>query len=402
MSIIKRKPAEKPKPLSVQIKEAGLRAELDEIERVANLKRAEELAAAQFEREKADRERDKVRAEWTKQDRTERRTFDTERYREFLDRSVPYVPLVLVNLAAVVGQVGWALGNLEIGEPGTVLRWFAAIMFGAVAESIALFLQFYANRALLNRDSAGSLYLSTFVVAGMVAAVNFSHWSKPAEGEFFGDPNATAIIFALCSFSSPWLWRIHNRAEYREKLKAAGEIDPRGVKLAMIKKILYPVRSFRTVRLAAWKNETNPVRAVEMYEAQRVARAEVRAAKKRAKAQAKADKDAAKQAEKAAKEIAKAPESPEPAETPKAAEKPAERPAPAVNGSRDWTKHSRWNEAVGVAQSIKDSGEKLTVAKVCDQLGIKNKALPGAVVRYVNGEGNGSTNGHGPAVSDPA
>jgi len=243
----------------------------------------------------------------------------------------------------------------------------------------------------------------------MVAAVNFSHWSKPAEGEFFGEPNATAIIFALCSFSSPWLWRIHNRAEYREKLKKAGEIDPRGVKLAMIKKVLYPVRSFRTIRLAAWKNETNPVRAVEMYEAQRVARAEVRAAKKRVREEEKAAKKAAqiekanaKAAEKAAKEIEKAPESPEPAETPKVAQKPAERPAPAVNGSRDWTRHSRWNEAVGVAQSIKDSGDKLTVQKVCDQLGIKNKALPGAVVRYVNAEGNGSTNGHGPAVSDPA
>ena len=387
MNILKRKPAEKPKPISAQIKEAAQLAELEEIRRAAAIKREEELAAARFEKEKADRERDAVRAEWTSKDRTERKQFDAERYRAVLNKAVPYLPLVLVNIAAVIGQVGWALDHLDIGEPGGILRWFAAIMFGSTAESIALFLQYYAARALMNRDSAASLYLGTFLVAGLVAAVNFSHWSNPAEGEFFGEINATAVIFALCSFISPWLWRIHNRAEYREKLKAAGEIDTRAVKLSMARKVMYPIRSFRTVRLAAWYGETNPAKAVEMYENQRIARATVKAAK---------------QAQKAAKKIEKAPESPEPAESPETVTAAPERPAPAVNGSRDWTKHSRWNEAVGVAQSIKDSGEKLTVAKVCDQLGIKNKALPGAVVRYVNAEGNGSTNGHGPAVSDPA
>jgi chemotaxis protein histidine kinase CheA len=398
MSIIKRKPAEKPKPLSARIKEAAQLAELEEIERAAAIKREEELAAARFEKEKADRERDKVRAEWTSQDRTERKQFDAERYRAVLNKAVPYLPLVLVNIAAVIGQVGWALDHLAIGDAGSPLRWFAAIMFGSTAESIALFLQYYAARALMNRDSAASLYLGTFLVAGLVAAVNYSHWSNPAEGQFFGTVNATAVIFALCSFISPWLWRIHNRAEYREKLKAAGEIDTRAVKLSMARKVMYPIRSFRTIRLAAWYGETNPAKAVEMYENQRIARATVKAAKQAEKAQAKA----AKQAEKDAKKIEKAPESPEPAESPEPVTAAPERPAPAANGSRDWTRHSRWNEAVGVAQSIKDSGEKLTVAKVCDQLGIKNKALPGAVVRYVNGEGNGSTNGHGPAVSDPA
>lgn len=391
MNILKRKPAEKPKPISVRIKEAAQLAELEEIQRANAIKREEELAAARFEREKADRERDAVRAEWTSKDRTERRTFDAERYRRVLDKAVPYIPLVLVNIAAVIGQVGWALDHLEIGEPGGLLRWFAAIMFGSTAESIALFLQYYAARALMNRDSAASLYVGTFLVAGLVAAVNFSHWSNPAENEFFGKVNATAVIFALCSFISPWLWRIHNRAEYREKLKAAGEIDTRAVKLSMARKIMYPIRSFRTIRLAAWYGETNPAKAVEMYENQRIARATVKAAK-----------DAAKKAEKAAKEIDKAPESPEPAESPEPVTAAPERPAPAVNGSRDWTKHTRWNEALGIAQSIKDSGDKLTVQKVCDQLGIKNKSLPMAVIKHINSEGNGSTNGHGPAVSDPA
>jgi hypothetical protein len=388
------KTPEKPKPISVRIKEAAQLAELEEVQRAAAIKRDEELAAARFEKEKADRERDTVRAEWTKRDRTERKQFDATRYREFLDRAVPYIPLVLVNIAAVIGQVGWALDHLAIGEPGGLLRWFAAIMFGSTAESIALFLQYYAARALMNRDSAASLYVGTFLVAGLVATVNYSHWSNPAENEFFGKVNATAVIFALCSFISPWLWRIHNRAEYREALKAAGEIDTRAVKLSMARKIMYPIRSFRTIRLAAWYGETNPAKAVEMYENQRIARATVKAAKITAKQ--------AEKAQKAAKKIEKTPESPEPIETPKAAEKPAERPASAVNGSRDWTKHSRWNEAVGVAQSIKDSGDKLTVQKVCDQLGIKNKSLPMAAIKYINSEGNGSTNGHGPAVSDPA
>jgi hypothetical protein len=399
MNILKKRTPEKPKPISARIKEAAQLAELEEIERAAAIKRDEALAAAQFEREQADRDRDKVRADWKKRDRTERKQFDATRYREFLDRAVPYLPLVLVNMAAVIGQVGWALEHLEIGTAGSPLRWFASFMFGATAESIALFLQYYANRALRNRDSAASLYLAAFLVAGLVAAVNFSHWSNPAEGEFFGTPNATGVIFAVCSFSSPWLWRIHNRAEYREVLKAAGEIDSRAVKLSLSRKIMHPYRSFMVIWDASWDGTQTPAEAVAKFEAKRNARIAAKVEREARKQAAKAQK----QAEKNAKAD---PETSEPTEPAKPAPTVSEPSVPTgSNGSaagRDWTKHARWNEAVAVAQSIKDSGDKLTVSKVCVQLNIKNKSLPMAAIKHVNAEGNGSANGHGPAVSHTA
>lgn len=339
------------------IKDAEARAALDKINR-----------AMAFERETEERERARVRQAETLKDKAEKRRIDTTEVRAFMNKAVPYVPLFLVNVAAITGQIGWALDHLEIGTPGTGLRWFAATMFGVTAESIALFLQYYANRALLNRDSAASLYLAAFLVAGLVAAVNFSHWSNPVEGMFFGKANATAVIFALCSFASPWLWRIHNRAEYREALRSAGEIDSRAVKLSMARKIMYPIRSFKVIRLAAWYGETNPVKAVEMYETQRVAKATVRAAEKSAKGS-----------------------SPElGASVPAAGETSvsvAHGNGSAPSTRRDMTGHARWAEAVGIVQSMKDSGVRPTAEKVCAEMNLKNKSLPLAAIRYVRDGG---------------
>lgn len=239
-----------------KIKALENQIELDEIAR-----------RAAFDREQEEHERNMWRANVAEVKMARKRQIKTENVRAFMNRAVPYVPLVLVNLAAITGQVGWALDHLTIGGSGTALRWFVALMFGSTAESIALFLQFYANRALRNRDSAGALYLGAFVVAGLVASVNFSHWSNPKPTEFFGTVNATAVVFALCSFASPWLWRIHSRAENREILKAAGEIDTRGVKLSLSRKIWHPVWSIQVISFSAWSGTTNPAEAVAEWEA---------------------------------------------------------------------------------------------------------------------------------------
>ncbi len=340
------------------IKDARARIELEKIE-----------AEAAFAKEIDDALRARQRQARQAKDKVAKKKIDSAKYRAIVNRLVPYAPLVGVNVAAITGQIGWALAHLEIGESGTPLRWFAAILFGSIAESIALFLQFYANRAILNRDAAGALYLAAFMVAGLVAAVNYSHWSKPTGTDFFGEPNATAVVFALFSFISPWLWRIHNRAEFRETLRAAGEIDPRGVKLSAVRKIMYPVRSFGVVRLAAWYGETNPVRAVEMYETRRVARETVKAAEKAAKLHAKENK-------------AVAPATPEtPSEAaPKAVSSTA-------NGTgRDMTQHAKWNTGVAEYTASLDAGSPMNTRQLAAALGQRNKVLASAIIRHVKTE----------------
>lgn len=375
--MFKSKTPEKPRTLAQQIKDAELKAQLDAIER-----------KAAFERENEERERDRIRQAETIKDKVERKKIDTAQARAFMNKAVPYAPLFLVNVAAITGQIGWALDHLAIGEPGTVLRWFAAIMFGVTAESIALFLQYYANRALLNRDSAASLYLAAFATAGLVAAVNFSHWSAPAEGEFFGKVNATAVIFALCSFASPWLWRIHNRAEYREALRAAGEIDSRAVKLSMARKIMYPIRSFQVIRLAAWQGETNPAKAVEMYETRRIAKATVRAADKTRR-----------EAEKAQGKVNKEVEAPAPVETPKPVSVNHSAGNGSLNGRRDLTAHAKWNDGMATYAASVDSGSPLNTRELAAAIGQKNKVLASAIIRAYKAEKEAQANvNSGPAT----
>lgn len=346
----------------IAIKDAEAKARLDEIER-----------AARFKREQEERERDQWRASVETEKKTETEKIKSDRFRKTMNKAVPYAPLFLVNTAAITGQIGWALENLAIGEPGTPLRWLVALIFGVTVESIALFLQYYANRALLNRDSAASLYVSAFMVAGIVAALNFSHWSNPIDGEFFGSPNSTAVAFALCSFASPWLWRIHNRAEFRETLRANGEIDARAVKLSAARKIMYPIRSFQVIRLAAWQGETNPARAVEMYETRRIAKAEVKAAKDRAKA-AKADKT----------EPAKAVEATS-TPSPNGQVRPVPPASPKANG-RDMSAHAKWNDGLATYSASLDAGSPLNTRELAAALGQKNKVLASAIIRHVKAE----------------
>lgn len=358
--MFKSKTPEKPKPLAVQIKEAEQKAKLDEIER-----------AAQFEREKEERERNKVRATWHTEDETVQKRLDTEKMRAFMARTVPFAPLVLVNLAAITGQVGWAYNHLEIGDAGSILRAIVAGLFGMTAESIALFLQFYANRALRNRDSAASLYLSAFLVAGLVASLNFSHWSNPAEGEFFGSPNATAISFALCSFISPWLWRIKDRAAHREELKNAGEIDVRAVKLSMSRKIMHPLRSFMVVWYASWDGVTSPAEAVANYEKKR-------------------EEKKALKAEEAAKKAQKPSESDEEPKPVVESEKPANKPEkPSENRTNgDLRQDARYAKGVEIyRKSLEGPGRPLSQRDLADALGMKNRVLAAQIIKDVK-EGN--------------
>lgn len=236
-------------------KDLELRIELDEIER-----------AAKFQREQQEHERNAWRRDVAEIDTTTEKIKLVERWQARGRKMIPYIPLGIVNLSALQGQFSWALEHLKVGDPGTFVRVIAALIYAVAVESISLFLQYYANRALKNRDSAGLLYLSAFLVASLVSTINFSHYHDPRAQLWDLSAQATAYAVALCSLISPWLWRIHSRAEHREALKAAGEIDSRGVKLSLSRKIWHPVKSIRVIRFNAWTGETNPTKAVEAWE----------------------------------------------------------------------------------------------------------------------------------------
>jgi chemotaxis protein histidine kinase CheA len=358
----KKAPAKRPASPSVpaDVRKAEQAAKLDEIRR-----------AAKFKAEQEEAERD----EWRRAEKAKKKAKKNESRakarKDFAAKVVPYLPLVLVNSAALIGQFTWALEHLKIGDPKSLIRIVSAIVYAVAVESIALFLQFYANRALRNGDAAGGLYVAAFVVASGVSLINFSHFYNPDVSLWNLSVQATAFAFALCSLISPWLWRIHSRAEYREELKERGEIDTRMVRLAGARKVLHPYRSFMTIWDASWEGITNPAEAVARYDEKRAVRVEAKQAKRAAKVEAKQAK------------AAPADEKPKVTATQVPAPKPLPAaPAPRSSG-RDWTKNKKWEDACAIYEAALDSGKEMTALELATAIGQRNKQLPIAARNFV-------------------
>src|SRR5690606_12750718 len=67
------------------------------------------------------------------------------------------IPLVLVNAAAVYGQVQWATANLTSGNVGL------AALFALTVESIAVYLAYEAHAALLAGDASFRLRVASYL-----------------------------------------------------------------------------------------------------------------------------------------------------------------------------------------------------------------------------------------------
>lgn len=272
--------------------------EAERIALEADIRLQELQEEAAFQAELRAKARDQERAKLAQTDKDTRTTKRADVAQVWAARFVPFMPLVLVNALAVFGQLGWGRHNLtQVGENADSLsRWMIAILFAATLESIALFLAFYANRALDRGDSATALYLGAFGVAAIVAGVNYSHYAHPKDTfSLVGladipSPTAMGIVFALCSLASPWLWRIKHRDANRAKLHELGVIDTKAVRLSMARKLWHPVRSFMVMWYATWDGEQEPAKAVLKYEviqAERRAHRENKAHTKAALAMAK-------------------------------------------------------------------------------------------------------------------
>lgn len=147
------------------------------------------------------------------------------------------IPLVLVNSAAVYGQVHWATANLAGGRLGL------AVLFALTVESIAVYLAYEAHAALLAGDASFRLRVASYLAAGLVGALNYSHFAGPGLL-----PTATALVFGGLSSISPWLWSIRSRSLRRDQLRSAGLIDPRSAHFAAAKWVNFPIRTLRAYR----------------------------------------------------------------------------------------------------------------------------------------------------------
>lgn len=170
-------------------------------------------------------------------------------------RAFLVVPLVLVNLAAVWGQAGWAFENITTGGwPGLIV----SILFAAAVESIGVYLAWESHESLMADQASAQLRLGSYAIGVLAGVLNFLHFSAQSF--------ATGIAFGALSAISPWLWAIWSRARNRARLAELGLVDVRGVKLSTARKLWHPLKSVRVLSWAAWEGITDPLEAVSGWE----------------------------------------------------------------------------------------------------------------------------------------
>jgi hypothetical protein len=162
--------------------------------------------------------------------------------------------LILVNSAAIYGQQGWAYDHL--GHQRAL-----ALMFAVAIESIGIYLAAEAHAALMAGDASIRLRLGSYSIGALVGVLNYAHFADPGYM-----PNPLALTFGLLSSISPWLWAIRSRSLNRDRLRELGLIDPRAVRFAVIRWVMFPVPTFRAFRRAVWLGITQPAEAVALVD----------------------------------------------------------------------------------------------------------------------------------------
>lgn len=306
-------------------------------------------------------------------------TVKTERQarnEELRDRLINYGPLVVISGLAIIGQYG-SFGKIlrpVFGSfAGNVVGAFCAVAL----EMIALFLGLHALKALRRKDSAAGLLFAATAVAGLVAYMNYSHFSAN---------HIVGWTFALFSFVAPFLWRIKIKSDHRDELVANGEIDKRGLRLERSRLLWHPIKSLGVMRYAAWTGERDRDLAVKEWEATR----DEKRADKASKKIAPEDLDMLHAMIEDLKiDLAGTDEPVAPMIT-----RTSNRPAITANGSNGYrTDHPKWNEGVALFEASFDSGNPLKQQELANELGMSNRVLAGQIQRYVT-ERNGKRHDH--------
>lgn len=255
------------------------RADLERIRVEAELRREQQAAQAEFARRQAlvDEQEKRRRDAARRVERAERRERNRKARAEFTTKLRPVLPLLLINGGAAYAQGAYAYEEIAPDAWNTPSRAAFAVAFAAALESISIYVQWHAHDALLLKAhaTAASLRRSAWVIAGVVAAINYAHF---ADGVM---PTAAAVAFALLSLLSPWLWGLHTRRAQHVQLLAedASLIDEGGVEFSPQRRRAFPIRSYLAKRWSIDHYERDPRAAWEGYNAEREQRHAERAAK---------------------------------------------------------------------------------------------------------------------------
>lgn len=189
-----------------------------------------------------------------------------------VDRLRTAAPITLVTSFAVYGQFAWGLENVP---PHTLIPiWVIAAGAALAFESLSLYVQWHAHDALLRRDGtrAARLRFGSYLFAGVAAAVNYSHFSNGWA------PTPGAVMFALFSMSSPWLWGLHTRRAHNIQLRSEGRYDDTGALFSAERRRNFPIRTWLARRYSIDYGITDARIAWEAYRTYRLTRRAARAA----------------------------------------------------------------------------------------------------------------------------
>jgi hypothetical protein len=165
------------------------------------------------------------------------------------------LPIMGCNGTAFTGQLFFLRAHQHTWPEISIIG------LAATMESIALFLASEASEREKKGDSSFNVRMSSYAFGLFVGIINYSHYANPGFR-----PTVFAVIFGSMSALSPWLWALYGRGQAREILIERGLIEPRGVKFAKIRWMLWPRETFGAMRLAAWSGERNPDDAIRTYE----------------------------------------------------------------------------------------------------------------------------------------
>jgi hypothetical protein len=179
---------------------------------------------------------------------------DSYRHRDIWRNVALAAPLVLVTVVATFGQVGWFAEQIARHGALPVPVGLAALVCALTVETISLFLAAEAHARLMAGDPAGPVRTMSYVVAGFVGLINWSHWR----------PGVIALVFGAMSALAPVLWAIRSRSLRRAELRLIGALDEPSVKFGWRRWVLYPQRSWTLYRAAVWDGVTDPAKALAL------------------------------------------------------------------------------------------------------------------------------------------
>jgi hypothetical protein len=185
-------------------------------------------------------------------------------------------PILIVNAVSAWGQASYAHDHLVPESSPFWVRWTVGAIAALAAESVALYVNWHAHDALIRKDNrtAGRLRRSAYAIAAIVASVNYIQFSD------HGRPTPLAVVIAMFTVLSPWLWGLHTRRRQHMQLAAEGvRSDSAGAVFSAIRRFYFPITTIKATRWSVDHCVTDPLKAWEGYRAYRIRLDEERAAR---------------------------------------------------------------------------------------------------------------------------